>query len=68
MDRVEFDGFPAWSLVPLPTWEECGNDGKLYGLRMGLAKDYNQCGRFSIEELFTSRTHSATPSLIVRYH
>jgi len=42
LDRVEFDGFPAWSLVPIPTWEECGNDGNLYGLRMGLAKGYNQ--------------------------
>lgn len=42
LDKVEFDGFPAWSLVPLPTWEDCGCDGKLYGMRMGLAKEYNQ--------------------------
>ncbi len=42
MDRVEFEGFPDWRFVPLPTWEECGEDGRIYGLRHGLAKEYNQ--------------------------
>jgi len=41
LDRVEFKGFPAWSLMPKPTWEECDGDGKVFGAKWRLADDTN---------------------------